>query len=403
VSLTAHTPHDYAVPGCTADPLCDDPSRAIDALADGHVAAFLKEQRLMGPVSIVLRAPFVALGGGDQLAHYRAGTLACLLLVAAFAVWMAVLAVRSGRPLWIALLAAVAVIAMPASVRVIQWGHPEELLTVALVLAAAFAASRGKGVWAGIALGLAVACKLWALATVPAVLLLVPRAARVRAGLVALAAVVVLYLPYAAAEPAAFRSNLHALGKVGSAPGTVSVANAWFPFADTTSFAAPVGFGPNGQVVTQTANGYSLPRWVARVAHAAVLLVGLVLALLWVRRRPPDLDGALLVVALALLVRCILDPGTFSYYLTSFVIVLIARDALGRRAPWLSLLAVLSLEALVAWFPHASSVHAFNAVYLCWSIGLAALLFWLLMRRDRAQVELASLGHGSRAQGHPET
>ena len=55
---------------------------SILALLDGDVDRFFSAQPLLGPVSVLLRAPFggVAqlLGGGDA-AVYRAGAFACLL------------------------------------------------------------------------------------------------------------------------------------------------------------------------------------------------------------------------------------------------------------------------------------------------------------------------------------
>jgi hypothetical protein len=231
--------------------------------------------------------------------------------------------------------------------------------------------------------GAAVACKLWALAAIPVALLLLPPAQRARAAVVALGVVVVLYAPYFALDPGAFGDNAKAAGKIGSAPGTVSIANVWFPFANTVDFDAPTGFGADGRVQTARVNGYELPRAVGRLAHLLILLAGTGLALWWLSRgRPAALDGALLVVALALLARCVLDPGTFSYYHAPLLVTLVARDALAKRPPWLSVVALGSFELVARLLPHVSNVHTFNAIYLAWGAGLAALMATVMLRQE---------------------
>jgi hypothetical protein len=54
-------------------------------------------------------------------------------------------------------------------------GHPEELLGAVLCIAAVLVAMRGRAVWAGVLLGLAIANKEWGLVAVGPVLLALPR------------------------------------------------------------------------------------------------------------------------------------------------------------------------------------------------------------------------------------
>src|SRR5205823_9888902 len=65
----------------------DNAAPAIDALIHGHIGRVPSVQPVMGPVSILLRAPFAALGQavGGRTLEYRMGALACLWLLAALA------------------------------------------------------------------------------------------------------------------------------------------------------------------------------------------------------------------------------------------------------------------------------------------------------------------------------
>ena len=66
--------------------------------------------------------------------------------------------------------------ANPLTLRALELGHPEELLGGALCVAAVLLAARERPLWAGLALGLAIANKEWALLAVgPVLLALAPR------------------------------------------------------------------------------------------------------------------------------------------------------------------------------------------------------------------------------------
>src|SRR3954447_18522125 len=62
-----------------------DAGPALNALAHGHLGRFFELQPLMGLVSVVLRAPFVALAhgtGASELGAYQAGAFPCMLALA---------------------------------------------------------------------------------------------------------------------------------------------------------------------------------------------------------------------------------------------------------------------------------------------------------------------------------
>lgn len=74
-----------------------DGSAAVDALARLDLPAFFASQPLMGPLSVVLRAPVAALVFHQSLTVvYFAGVVPCLALFAAFAVWLRRVARRRG-------------------------------------------------------------------------------------------------------------------------------------------------------------------------------------------------------------------------------------------------------------------------------------------------------------------
>lgn len=376
IALTAGTPLDYGSTSCRLLSHCDDAAPAVNALARGHVSDFFHEQRLMGPVSEVVRAPFVALAGNDPLTRYRAGLLACLLPAAVLGFALARAAVARGWPWWSQLLVAVGAVVNPLTFWVAQFGHPEELLAATLLLWAAWSARRGRAGWAGVLTGAAVATKLWALVALP--LLVVAVMPRARPRLLATSVVIaglLLAIP-AIGAPSQFRANLHVLGRLGSAPGTVSRTDAWFPFVTPAVLDAPVGVGADGSIRTIPESVYSAPRLIGPLGHALVLLAAVAAAVALARRAPGPRDPSVwLALALVLLLRCVLDPGNRSYYHAPFLLVLLAYEVQVRRLlPWATIAAAALLELFSRVVPHIHGDVALGLAYCAWSVPLAALL-----------------------------
>ena len=393
LTLTRQHVSDYSNPTCTLDPLCDDPAPAIDALASGDVSGFFHAQRLMGPVSLLLRAPFVAVAGGDQVSRYRAGLLACMLALALLGAVLAWIAARRGRPWWFVLLAGIGPVVNPATIAVLGWGHPEEILGGVLVAAAALALCRERPELAGLLAGLALANKLWALVAVPALLLAAGPLAWRRFAAVAVVTAGVLIGVTAVTAPARFSDNVHAIGRLGSVAGTVSVTNAWFPLAHEAQAVVPVGYDAAGNVVQQQITGWALSQVLAKVARIAILLAALgAAALWWARRDSSGREGAILAIALALLMRCILDPGTYSYYHAPFIIVLAAYEAVvARRVPWLSFTAAAAIAAFSHFVPDIHDQKLLDALYLAWSVPLAVVMALVLARAQPARAATGDL------------
>ena len=69
-----------------------DGGPSVDALAGGHVQEAAAELGGMGSFSVIFRAPLVALaraGGLGEIGAYQVGAIACLIVTALVAVWMA--------------------------------------------------------------------------------------------------------------------------------------------------------------------------------------------------------------------------------------------------------------------------------------------------------------------------
>jgi hypothetical protein len=338
---------------------------SIQALRVGDWAGFLELAPAYGG-SLILRAPFALLpdlwGGGD-LALFRSMAAPCLMAGALLAValwWRARSLGRSRATCWIAL---GLVAANPLTLRALEIGHPEELLGAALCVAAALAAGHDRPLLAGLLLGLAVANKPWA------VLAVVPILAMLGSGWPRL-------LVTAAITTALIMLPLALGGGAVQAAATVAQESTiifqpwqvwWF-------------LGETGHVVTGTVGqkpDYRVPPgWLSGIAHPLVVLVPVAIsvALLPRLRRRPWHDG-LLLLAFAMLLRCLLDPWNTSYYALPFLLTLVAWEVHAeRRPPVLSLAATLLSWATLVSLPNAVHPDVQALAYLAWSIPLATLL-----------------------------
>ena len=305
-----------------------DPAGSIDALVRGDWNGFFAEQPLMGSLSLVLRAPFVALVfDADIETVYYAGVLPCLavLVVLTFAVLRRMEA--AGRTTGDRAVVALLCLGTLPLMRSIHWGHPEEILASALVIAGMLAAGGSRPAVAGVLIGLAFASKQWALlAVLPALLVLT----RGRIALLAAAGitVAVFTLPMLVGNPDRFFDVLRAAGSIDPqyelgmrerAPGAhVNPQSVFLPFAKDEPF--------------QDNELLFVSEAVARFAHPAILLIGFTIPLLLWRRagRLPLLAG-LRLLALVFALRGVLDPMSLDYYHLPLVLALAAAAAVGGR------------------------------------------------------------------------
>jgi hypothetical protein len=347
-------------------------SGAFQALMRGDVAGFLAQVPAYGG-SLVLRAPFagaVAALGGGELAVYRAVSIPCLLAGAVLAVVLVRRMGARGRSRGVRALVLGLCVANPVTLRALDIGHPEELLCAALAIGAVLAAADRRTVLAAVLLGLAVATKAWAVLAIGPVLLALP-ARRVVA--LALAGAVT----GAVLAPIALAGSHDTL--VTGAGTTGQIFHPWQLFW-MLGQAGHVVIGSDGLPKP----GYRVaPTWLSPLTHPLIAFLVVPLSLLWARMRggAPRVDGeqVLLLLALLLLLRCVLDPWNVVYYELPFLLALLAWEALCRpeRPPILALVATVVVWATFEQArsqPQLLSPDMRNAVFLAWSLPLVA---WL--------------------------
>ena len=380
---------DYLSPPCHGY-VCDDAGPSLDALASGHVHAFFAQQPPMGGFSLLVRAPFVAAAkaaGGHDLTVYRAGVFACLLGLALLAVWLVSALARAGRPRAVCLIVPAALLVNPLTYAALDYGHPEELLGAALCAGAVLAAARGRGIAAGLLLGCAIATKQWAVLAVLPVLFAAHRGTRLRLIGAAGGSAGLLLVPMLIADPSRFWLAQKSVGIATTFQHTVTAGNIWFPFANGSTGAT---LTPTG---TQVTTQYSLPSWLGHLTHPLVIVLALAACALYVRRRRGAApDEALQLLALLFLVRCILDPLTYSYHHAPFLVALIAYEALRRRVPVLSGVAIAALLVMTHVIAPMKDAGLVNAFYLAWSLPLAAVLALAVFAPERADALAGRLG-----------
>jgi hypothetical protein len=345
---------------------------AFDALVHGHVEQFLRLAPAYGG-SLVERAPFAllpSLWGGGELAVYRMVALPCLLASALLGIWLVARMRAAQRPALHRAIALALCVANPITLRALEVGHPEELLGACLCVAAVLLASEDRGLWAGAALGLAIANKEWALLAAGPVLLALPARRRLPCAAIAVAIAGVVLAPLALVGSSGFVSATRATASPPSAifqPWQIW----WF-------------FGEHGALVHGAFGaakpGYRIaPGWTETISHPLVVIAGLAVSFgLWLRQRGAraGVRTALLALALAMLLRCLLDTWDTEYYLLPFVFALLAWELCAPvvRPPVLALsssaLAWLSFQ----WLPEHVSPDLQAALFLAWSLPLAAVL-----------------------------
>jgi hypothetical protein len=370
---------------------------SFEALVHGHVLSFLRLAPAYGG-SLIERAPFAllpGLWGGGSLAVYRAVAVPCLLAGAILGVWLCARMRAEGRSTLARAVAVAVCVANPLTLSALELGHPEEMLGACLCVGAVVLASRNRPIWAGVLLGLAIANKDWAVLAAGPVLLLLPRQTAPKR------------------RPASRRGYGPLLMCVASACAVsalvmaplVLVSSGGF-VASTRTAAILVGdlfqpwqvwwfLGSHGPIV-HGAFGTALPgyrtgpTWTGAVSHPLIIVVGLSLAVaLWLarrrERRAVSERDAMLLLALVLLLRCILDTWDIGYYMLPFTIALLAWEVRGvSRPPILVLVSTvfpwLVLQELSA---RGISPDVQAALFVAWTVPLAVWLGMRLFSRKR--------------------
>jgi hypothetical protein len=364
---------------------------AFDALVHGHAIEFLRLAPAYGG-SLVERAPFAllpGLWGGGELAVYRMVALPCLLAAAALGTWLVARMRSEGRSVLARTVTLGVCVANPISLSALEIGHPEEILGACLCVAAVLLASRGRALWAGVLLGAAIANKEWALLAVGPTLLALPPGRRLPC------------LASTGTVAGAVLAPLTLIGSSGFAASTRALATTsgvifqpwqvwWFfgasnhvPLSSGAASTVPIG------AALSTHPGWRIaPQWLTGTTHPLILAVGLGLAgALWLQRRgtgapPVGERDALLLLALVMLVRCLLDSWDVTYYLLPFVFALLAWEvrAPSSRPPVLALTSSALVWVSFQWMPSHASPDVQAAFFLAWSLPASALLAMALYR-----------------------
>jgi hypothetical protein len=358
---------------------------AFSALVHGHLTQFLRLAPAYGG-SLVERAPFAVLPrlwGGGELAVFRMAALPCLLAAALLAVAIVARMRAEARPLPARAIALVVCVANPITLQALEVGHPEELLGACLCVAAVLCALAERPLWAGLALGLAIANKDWALLAAGPVLLALPGRRRLPCAASAIAAAAAVLLPLLLVRSGAFVAATRA-----SASTPSSIFQPWQIWW-FLGHHGPAVHGTLGQLKPDYRTG---PIWTGSIAHPLILVVGFALSgALWLRvRRLPgaraDARTALLALALTMLLRCLLDTWDTEYYLLPFVLALLAWEVRGpvARLPLLALSSSVLAWVSFQWLPEHASPDLQAALFLAWSVPLAMFLGRRLLVRSAA-------------------
>ncbi len=349
-----------------------DAERSVNDLSHGHLHDALTHQPLMGPLSIVLRAPFVTLArfaGAGEPGAYKTGAVVCVVFAAALGVSLALS--RLDASLAQAAVLVVVTVLNPASIAAVQYGHPEEVLAAALSVGAVALALRDRELPAAFALGLAIASKQWAVLAVAPTLLALPGGKRLRllgiSGLIAAGAT----LPLLAADPTGF-GNVSRSAVNG---GVLVTRSTWWFFAaapDRVPLHLETGYPTSFTL-------YRLPSGLGPVTHP--LIVGLAVPLsILVYWRNRTREAALPLLAILFLLRCTLDPMDNAYYHLPLLLALLAYEVLctRRQLPVVTLLTAGMLWLTFDLVEPSAASQTTSLLYLGWTSVLLVYLLTLV-------------------------
>ena len=339
---------------------------AYEALMAGDPGLFFERLPGYSGFVVLVGAPAAlltgALGGIEKMV-YRLTAVPGLLALAAVGVAVAGplrAAGKRGWPVFLVFGAGGALASMT-----LRYGHPEDLLATGAAVGAVLAARGGRTALASALVVLAVVAKQWAvLAILPAAM------AAPRGGLRIAAAGVV--------------GTVVLLGLQTEAGGPVhgTITNTGTLFHPHQLF-WPFGIPPTPEFVAAGHGTRMGPEWLAPLTRPLIVGSGIALALAWWWRSGTgrNRDDLLGVLALAFLLRCMLDPWDLVYYHLPLAVSLAAWEARrGRDLPVLAV-AVTAACALTFVIYDERSGYGPYLAYLAWAVPLAAGLAVTLLRR----------------------
>lgn len=361
---------------------------AVSALVHGHLHQFFSLAPVYGG-SLLERAPFAlapSLWGGGELAVYRMLALPCLASASVLAVWLTSRMRQEGMNVRQSGLALLVCAANPLTLLALEIGHPDELLGGVLCVAAVLLAARSHSVRAALALGLAISNKQWAVLAIPCVLIALPNR-RLLCVSIAAAATAAFTLPFLVFAGSTFTANLH--GATTSTIGFFNPWQLWWFFGHLAPHSANVGAAIDNYRVP--------PAWVTKVSHPLIVALAVPLgAFAWLRLRSRDRHAmtgdtdrqstAMVLLALLLLLRCMLDPWDNIYYPIPCVLALLAWESVSlRRAPLLAFATTIAVYAGHHALGTIASPDVQALLFTLWSVPLACGLLFFLVRQTASK------------------
>ena len=338
---------------------------AYDALIGGDVGGFLDKLPGYSGFVAVVGAPAALLTGalgGIETMVFRFTALPGLLALSAVGVAIAGPVRAAGNRAWPVFLITGAGGALAYAA--LEYGHPEDLLATGAAVGAVLAARGSRVGLASVLIVAAVVAKQWAVLAILPAAMAAPRGGARIAAAGALGTIVLL----------ALQTQLG-----GPVHGTITNTGALFhPHQLFWPFGVPATpeFTAAGHGTTMGAE------WLMPLTRPLIVGSGIALALLWWRRSGPerDRDDVLGLLALAFLLRCMLDPWDLVYYHLPLVVSLAAWEARrGRELPVLSVTVTAACWLTFVVYDERGGYGPYVA-YLAWALPLAAGLALTLLR-----------------------
>jgi hypothetical protein len=340
---------------------------AYEALMAGDLGGFVDRLPGYSGFTVTVGAPAAlltgALGGAETMA-YRFSAVPGLLALAALGVAVAGPLRAAGNRAWPIFLLAAA--GGGLTYQTLLYGHPEDLLATACAVGAVLAARAGMSWRAAALLVVAIVAKQWAvLAILPAAMAAPRHGLRIAAaGVVATAALLGIQL-----QPSA-------------SGGHAAITTTGLLFHPHQLF-WPFGVPATPDFIEAGHGTRMGPGWLAPLVRPLIIGAGVAVAALWWLRSGPqrNRDDVLAVLALAMLLRCMLDPWNLVYYHLPLVVALAAWEA--RRGRDLPVLSVCVTAACWLSFVIYDAREGYGpyVLYLAWTIPLAVGLAVALLGR----------------------
>jgi hypothetical protein len=184
------------------------------------------------------------------------------------------------------------------------------------------------------------------------------------------------------------------LGPIALASASVNAASSRITANDTGSIFYPQQIwwflGTPGHWVPAMGNeiirGFRLPpTWLQGRAHLLIAWIGLPLSWVAYRRGMPK-ENTLLLLALLLLLRCMLDPWDLVYYPLPFIVALMSWETtVKRRAPVGAAVSTLATWAIFEYAPHHLRANGQALVFIVPAVLALAALSFLVYRRPPSE------------------